>query len=341
MRSDGSGTTAQFTAFMARQTPDDLERVLPAGRASTSTRARRCRCGPTSTPPSQQFSDGVADYVAAPYNNGAITYVEYGYAKQRGFPVASVLNKAGYFTQPTAGQRRDRAARRRRSTPTCTQNLQGVYTNPDPRAYPVSSYSYLIVPTTTAAPFTAAKGTTLSKFILYMVCAGQQKAAQLGYSPLPQNLVQDAFNVVQKIPGHVEPAADQPVRQPDDQRDVHHQRHRASAARPTQQGSTRAAGHDAGHEPGLVQRGAHRHPEPDVEQHPAAGGSGAAGAKARRKGALVAVGTCAATGQQLRRRSWRSRPARCGAARSGSAAVAALRRRRWRSRWSRSSAHPR
>ena len=86
-----------------------------------------------------------------------------------------------------------------------TQNLQGVYTNPDPRTYPVSSYSYLIVPTTTAQPFTAAKGVTLSKFILYMVCAGQQEAAQLGYSPLPQNLVQDAFNVVQKIPGHVNP----------------------------------------------------------------------------------------------------------------------------------------
>ena len=49
----------------------------------------------------QQFSDGVADYVAAPYNNGAITYVEYGYAKKRGFPVASILNHAGYYTQPT------------------------------------------------------------------------------------------------------------------------------------------------------------------------------------------------------------------------------------------------
>ena len=30
----------------------------------------------------EQFSDGVAAYVAAPYNNGSITYVEYGYAKQ-------------------------------------------------------------------------------------------------------------------------------------------------------------------------------------------------------------------------------------------------------------------
>jgi phosphate transport system substrate-binding protein len=152
----------------------------------------------------QQFSDGVADYVAAPYNNGAITYVEYGYAKQRGYPVASVLNKAGYYTQPLPGNV-SIALKAARLYPDLTQNLSGVYTNPDPRTYPVSSYSYLIVPTTTAKPFTTDKGATLSKYILYMVCAGQQKAAQLGYSPLPQNLVQDAFNVVRRIPGHVEP----------------------------------------------------------------------------------------------------------------------------------------
>src|SRR4029078_12744093 len=86
-----------------------------------------------------------------------------------------------------------------------TQNLEGVYTFPDARSYPVSSYSYMIVPTTTAAPFTPDKGKTLSKFILYFVCVGQQKAAQLGYSPLPKNLVQIAFNSVNKIPGHAAP----------------------------------------------------------------------------------------------------------------------------------------
>ena len=63
----------------------------------------------------------------------------------------------------------------------------------------------MIVPTTTASPFTTDKGVTLSKFILYVVCAGQQEAALLGYSPLPKNLVQDAFDVVTKIPGHVNP----------------------------------------------------------------------------------------------------------------------------------------
>ena len=129
-----------------------------SGSGSTSTRARRRRSARRPTRSSQQFSDGVADYVAAPYNNGAITYVEYGYAKQRGFPVARSCNQAGYFTQPTAPAVAIALQARAAINPDGTQNLQGVYINPDPRAYPMSSYSYMIVPTTTAAPFTAAKG---------------------------------------------------------------------------------------------------------------------------------------------------------------------------------------
>jgi len=117
----------------------------------------------------QQLSDGVAQFVSTPSNNGAITYVEYGYAKYRGFPVVSVLNKAGYYTQPTA-ENVGIALTRAVINADRTQNLTGVYTNPDPRTYPVSSYSYLIVPTTTAAPFTTAKGATLGRFILY-ACA--------------------------------------------------------------------------------------------------------------------------------------------------------------------------
>ncbi len=201
VRSDGSGTTAQFTAFMASVTPDVWNAFCRRVGVNLSP------CPPVSlwpdiNAPSQQFSDGVADYVAAPYNNGAITYVEYGYALQRGFPVVSMLNRAGYYVQPTA---QDVAIALQGATLNSdgTQNLLGVYSFPDPRAYPVSSYSYMIVPTSTASPFNADKGATLSKFILYFVCAGQQKAAQLGYSPLPKNLVQIAFNAVNRIPGHV------------------------------------------------------------------------------------------------------------------------------------------
>ncbi len=110
VRSDGSGTTAQFTAYMANQTPDDLERVLPQGRHQHQSVPVGLAVARHQRAPSQQFSDGVADFVAAPYNNGAITYVEYGYALQRNFPVASMLNKAGYYTQPTAANVADRVA---------------------------------------------------------------------------------------------------------------------------------------------------------------------------------------------------------------------------------------
>jgi len=85
--------------------------------------------------------------------------------------------------------------------------LTGVYTNPDPRTYPVSSYSYMIVPTTTDAPFTTGKGDTLGQFILYFLCTGQQKAKQLGYSPLPPNLVGFGFEAESKIPGAPPPPA--------------------------------------------------------------------------------------------------------------------------------------
>jgi phosphate transport system substrate-binding protein len=203
VRSDGSGTTAQFTAYMAAKEPALYNAFCQRAGVNVNP-CPSVSLWPDINAVSQQLSDGVADYVAAPYNNGAITYVEYGYAKQRGFPVASMLNDAGYFTQPTPGNVAV-ALTKATLNADLTQNLIGVYNNPDARTYPVSSYSYLIVPTKAVAPFTAAKGTTLSKFILYMVCAGQQEAAQLGYSPLPENLVQDAFNVVLKIPGHVDP----------------------------------------------------------------------------------------------------------------------------------------
>jgi phosphate transport system substrate-binding protein len=206
VRSDGSGTSAQFTAFMASQTPAVYQAFCQKVGLSP--------CLPTSLYPelagevAQVGSDGVANTVAASYENGAIGYVEYGYAKERGFPVASIENKAGYYAQPTAF---DVAIALQGATfnNDNTQNLQGVYTYNDPEfgkyVYPVSSYSYMIVPTTTASPMTTDKGGPLGQFILYFACAGQQKAEQLGYSPLPKVLVADVFNAESRIPGAPKP----------------------------------------------------------------------------------------------------------------------------------------
>jgi phosphate transport system substrate-binding protein len=200
LRSDGSATSYQLSNYFYKQFPDIWN---PFCTAATHLQSP---CPPTSLYPyfsnsrAQQGSDGVANYVAAPYNNGSIDYAEYGYALQRSFPVVSVLNKAGYYVQPTAPNVAI-ALTKARINSDRTQVLDDVYDNPDPRSYPVSSYGYMIAPTTTASPFSTDKGAVLGKYILYSVCAGQQKSVQLGYTPLPRNLVQFAFDAEKLIPG--------------------------------------------------------------------------------------------------------------------------------------------
>jgi hypothetical protein len=148
----------------------------------------------------QKGSDGTSGYVAQNYGLGAITYVEYSYAIKAGFPVARVLNRAGYYVAPTASAVAV-ALTSARTNADLTQNLDGVYTSTDPRAYPLSGYSYMIVPTEVAGVFTPERGNTLAAFTRYAVCAGQQWAQQLGYSPLPLNLVIAASDQIERIPG--------------------------------------------------------------------------------------------------------------------------------------------
>jgi phosphate transport system substrate-binding protein len=198
--SNGAGTSAQFTAWMASQYSalwDDY--CHRAGRNITP-------CGFTSFYPltngmvAKAQSQGVAGFVAQDSSEGAITYVEYSYARNAGFPVAKVLNKANYYVEPTAGSVAV-ALLQARIHPDLTQDLSQVYINTDPRTYPLSSYSYLILPKDTQARFTTDKGRTLSEFAAYFLCEGQQQADLLGYSPLPINLVQDGVDQINEIPG--------------------------------------------------------------------------------------------------------------------------------------------
>ena len=106
-----------------------------------------------------------------------------------------------YYTQPTA-QAVAIALQGARINPDGTQVLKGVYEFSDnPRLPGVQLQLHDRATTTESAPFSAEEGTALGKFILYFLCAGQQKAEQLGYSPLPKNLVQLGFDAVTRIPG--------------------------------------------------------------------------------------------------------------------------------------------
>ncbi|POH71403.1 phosphate ABC transporter substrate-binding protein PstS [Cryobacterium zongtaii] len=204
VRSDGSGSTAQFSLWMSKQHP-------ALWNAFCASVGRTSPCGLTSQYPTfgnakaQSGSSGVAGYVSQDYGEGAITYVEYSYALESGFPVAKVLNQAGYYVEPTANSVAVALLTAQiDQTPGpnyLTQVLDGVYNSADPRTYALSSYSYMIVPTEVGGVFTAKKGTTLGAFANYMLCEGQQQAADLGYSPLPMNLVLAGFDQIKRIPG--------------------------------------------------------------------------------------------------------------------------------------------
>jgi ABC-type phosphate transport system substrate-binding protein len=109
--------------------------------------------------------------VAQSAAEGAIGYTEYAYALNTGFPVAKVLNAAGYCTAPTADNVGVSLLSAQINADQ-TENLSPVYTDTDPRTYELSYYSYMILPTTTAAPMTAAKGNTLGAFGQYLLCQG-------------------------------------------------------------------------------------------------------------------------------------------------------------------------
>ncbi len=156
----------------------------------------------------QNGDTGVAGYVQQSQNVGSIGYVEYAYAIAARFPVAKILNKAGYFTEPTAQNVAVSLLKAsintdKTSPAYLTQVLSGVYNDTDPRTYPLSSYSYMIIPTATTSTFTAAKGYTLAAFGYFFLCQGQQQVDQLGYSALPINLVQAGFAQLKRIPGAV------------------------------------------------------------------------------------------------------------------------------------------
>jgi len=202
VRSDGAGASAQFTKYMASQAPSIYCPFIQNALHLSSGCPSVSFYPAFGSSKAQVGSNGVANYVSASYGAGAIGYVEYAYAKRINFPVAGLLNKAGYYSQPTAGNVAV-ALTQAAINPDLTQNLESVYTNPDPRAYPMSSYSYMVIPTTTDAPFNTDKGKTLSTFINYFLCQGQQKADILGYSPLPKNLVLAGFDQVKRIPGAV------------------------------------------------------------------------------------------------------------------------------------------
>ena len=197
VHSEGSGTTYQFSAYLVHDFPSMWSQF-----SGLTT--------PTEYWPSgkgqqigQNGSDGVMNYVASSAGQGTITFDEYSYALAKGFPVAKIENSSGYYSAPTqynvAVALTQAIINTDKSDPTkyLLQDLHNVYDYNDPRAYPLSSYSYGIIPTSSSdTTMSTGKRQTLADFLYTSICTGQASIGGIGYSALPLNLVQAGFQQI-------------------------------------------------------------------------------------------------------------------------------------------------
>ena len=198
VHAEGSGSTAQLTKYFAAEYPS-IWRPFAGSSEWTEYYPRKGNAI------AQTGSDGMMNFITAASSNGAIGYVEYSYALGKNYPVVKLLNKAGYYTLPSqfnvAVSLTKAIINEDKSSPDyLLQDLHNVYTYNDPRTYPLSSYSYMIIPTSPTDPkMTTAKRQTLADFLYYDICQGQQEVGAIGYSPLPVNLVEAGFGQIGKL----------------------------------------------------------------------------------------------------------------------------------------------
>jgi phosphate transport system substrate-binding protein len=169
-RSEGSGTTFIFTDF--------LSKVSPAwnsgpGRGSAVN-------WPTGI--GQKGSEGVSGMVRQSPNS--FGYVELIYAVQNKIPYGLVKNAAGKFIKASTDSVTIAAAGAAKNMP--ADYRISITNAPGADAYPVSSFTWLLLPT----HGDAAKTKALTDFLGWMLDHGESEAAALTYAPLPKQ-VQD------------------------------------------------------------------------------------------------------------------------------------------------------
>jgi phosphate transport system substrate-binding protein len=171
-RSDGSGTTYIFT--------DYLSSVSPAW-ASGPGKAKDVQW-PAGL--GGKGNEGVAGQVKQ--LPGAIGYIELAYARQNKLPYAALKNASGKFIAPSIESMTQAAAATAAKLSPTTDFRVSIVNAAAADAYPIASFTYLLVYQTQADP---AKGKKLIDFIKWAIHDGEKDAAALDYGPLPKNVV--------------------------------------------------------------------------------------------------------------------------------------------------------
>ncbi|MGL4881895.1 MAG: phosphate ABC transporter substrate-binding protein PstS [Waterburya sp.] len=168
-RSDGSGTTGVFTKHLSAINPEWKQKVGDGKTVEWATGV------------GAKGNEGVTAQILQ--TEGAIGYIEYGYAKQQGISMASLENKAGKYIAPST-----QAAADALSAVTLPENLRAFITDPEgENSYPIVTYTWLLAYQNYD---NADKSKALKEVINWSLTGGQAYAEELGYIPLPANVVQ-------------------------------------------------------------------------------------------------------------------------------------------------------
>jgi len=177
-RADGSGTTDQFTKYLA-------------GAASA---AWKLKSGSTVEWPADtqagQGNAGVAQVVKSTKN--AIGYVDFSDVKASGLKSAWIKNAAGTFVEPSA-----QAASASAEGAEIKDNLTfSALNGKAPNAYPITAVSWIIV---YEKQTDKAKGAAVKAYLSYLLTEGQAMLPELDFAALPADLAKKAVAQLDKI----------------------------------------------------------------------------------------------------------------------------------------------
>jgi phosphate transport system substrate-binding protein len=179
-RSDGSGTSAVFTDYLSKVSPEWKEKV-----GSGTSPAWPVGLG-------GKGNEGVTGQVKNTPNT--IGYVELVYARQNKLPVAKIKNASGNFIEPSVDAVTAAAAETAAQTP---DDLRVSITNSaGAQAYPISSYTYILV---YKDQKDEKKGKALVDFLWWGLHDGEKFSKPLDYAPLPSEIVKRAEAKVNSI----------------------------------------------------------------------------------------------------------------------------------------------
>jgi phosphate transport system substrate-binding protein len=169
-RSDGSGTTFNFTNYLSKISADWKSKVgensaveWPVGIGAKG-------------------NEGVANNVAN--TKGSIGYVEYAYAKQNKLTFTKLVNKDGKSVAPTSAT--FQAAAANADWAHAPGFFQILTDQPGAQSWPITAATFILLP---KQPQDAAAASEALKFFGWAFANGGKAAEELDYIPMPSSVV--------------------------------------------------------------------------------------------------------------------------------------------------------